>query len=401
MDKNNSTSAQVQLTELYGAHNYKPLNVVLTKGQGAWVEDEDGKRYLDMLSAYSALNFGHLHPELVETARQQLEKISLTSRAFYNAELGAFSRDLAKLCSMEVVLPMVSGAEAVESAIKCARKWAYEIKGVANDQAEIITFTNNFHGRTIAIVSFSSEKAYRHNFGPYPGGFKVVPYGDIEAVKKAITKYTAGVLVEPIQGEGGVVVPPPGFLHQLRELCTQENVLLMADEIQTGLCRTGKTFCCQHENVQPDLYILGKALGGGIVPLSAVVGMQSVMQVFTPGTHGSTFGGNPLSCALGRKVIELVNSGKFQRNAEEQGDYLLKSIKSISSKKVKEVRGKGLMVGIEFKPEAGKANDYCYKLKELGLLCKDTREQTMRLAPALDISRKDLDWALERIQQVL
>jgi len=391
----------IRLMETYAAHNYHPLPVVIARAEGVWVEDVDGKRYMDMLAAYSAVNFGHRNPELIAAAQRQLERVTLTSRAFHNDQLGPFCQALAELCGMEMVLPMNTGAEAVETAIKTARKWGYTVKGVPADRAKIICCQNNFHGRTTTIISFSTEPQSRNGFGPFTPGFQIIPYGDIEALQRAIDDHTVAFLVEPIQGEAGVIVPPDGYLRQVRQLCSERNVLFIADEIQSGLGRTGYTFACDHEGVRPDIYVLGKALGGGIMPVSAVVSTRQILGVFKPGDHGSTFGGNPLACAIGRKVIEILRTGRYQNNARELGHYLLEQLRSIKSSKIKEIRGRGLWVGIEFHPSAGKARQYCEQLMELGLLCKDTHEQTMRLAPPLSITRDELNWALERLRKVL
>ncbi len=396
-----SNAEHIELVEHYAAHNYHPLPVVVARAEGVWVEDADGRRYLDMLAAYSAVNFGHRHPELVAAAKEQLDSVTLTSRAFHNDQLGPFCRDLAELAGMEMVLPMNTGAEGVETAIKTARKWGYLVKGVPQNQAKIICCSENFHGRTTTIISFSTDPQSRQDFGPYTPGFEIVPYGDIEALRRAIDANTVAFLVEPIQGEAGIIVPPDGFLRQVRDLCTQNRVLFIADEIQAGLGRTGHTFACEHEGVQPDMYVLGKALGGGIVPLSAVVSRADVLGVFKPGDHGSTFGGNPLACAVGRKVIEILRSKKYQNNAAELGHYLFEKLRAIRTDKVHEIRGRGLWVGIEFKREAGVARQYCEQLMSMGVLCKDTHAQTMRLAPPLCITRAELDWALERLRKVL
>ncbi|MCH7884632.1 MAG: ornithine--oxo-acid transaminase [Planctomycetes bacterium] len=392
---------QIELVERFAAHNYHPLPVVVASAEGVWVTDVDGKRYMDMLAAYSAVNFGHCNPDLIAVAREQLDRVTLTSRAFHNDQLGALCKELAGLCKMEVVLPMNTGAEGVETAIKTARKWAYTKKGVPEGQAKIICCRDNFHGRTTTIISFSTDPQCRDGFGPFTPGFAVVPYGDIEALRKEIDDNTAAFLVEPIQGEAGIIIPPEGYLKQVRELCTERNILFIADEIQSGLGRTGTTFCVEHEGVQPDLFILGKALGGGIMPISAVVSSREILSVFNPGDHGSTFGGNPLACAIARKVVEILKTDKYQSNAREMGDYLLGQLRAIGSDKIKEIRGRGLWIGIEFKPEAGKARDYCEKLMQEGMLCKDTHEQTMRLAPPLCITREEIDWALERLRKVL
>jgi ornithine--oxo-acid transaminase len=395
------TQEFITLAETYGAHNYHPLPIVIERAERVWVWDVEGKKYMDCLSAYSALNQGHCHPRLVAVVKQQAEKLTLTSRAFHNAEIGAFCRELAALCGMEMVLPMNSGAEGVETAIKTARKWGYTRKGVEADKAEIIAFENNFHGRTTTIVGFSSEAQYRAGFGPFTPGFRLVPCGDIEALRRAVNRNTVGILIEPIQGEGGVVIPPAGFLRAVRELCTAENVLLLADEIQTGLGRTGRMFCCEHEGVVPDVYILGKALGGGFYPVSAVVAPKKILEVFQPGDHGSTFGGNPLACALAREALRVIVEEKLPQRAEEMGNYFLAGLRQIKSPHVKEVRGKGLLIGVELKPESGPARPFCEKLMERGVLCKETHEKVIRFAPPLVIERKEIDWALEQVRTVL
>lgn len=398
---NLTTSQHIEMVERYAAHNYHPLRIVVAKAGGVWVEDADGKRYMDMLAAYSAVNFGHNHAELIATAKEQLEKVTLTSRAFHNDQLGPFCKALASLCDMEMVLPMNTGAEAVETAIKAARKWGYTKKGVPEGQAKIICCEDNFHGRTTTIVSFSSDPQCRTGFGPFTPGFELVKYGDIDALRAAIDDNTVAFLVEPIQGEAGIIVPPDGYLKQVRELCTEKNVLFIADEIQSGLGRTGTTFCCQHENVQPDMYTLGKALGGGIMPVSAVVSSRAILGVFSPGDHGSTFGGNPLACAIARKVIEILETDKYQTNAQQAGEYLFEGLRAINTDKIEEIRGRGLWVGIQFKKSAGKARHFCEALMDLGMLCKDTHEQVMRLAPPLCITKDEIDWAMERLRKVL
>ncbi len=391
----------IRLAETYGAHNYHPLPVVIERAKGVWVWDVEGRKYMDCLSSYSALNQGHCHPRIAEAARRQFEKVTLTSRAFHNAELGPLLKQLAELCGMEMVLPMNSGAEAVETAIKTARKWGYLRKRAEEDRAEIIAFENNFHGRTITVVSFSTEAQYRRGFGPFTPGFRVVPFGDAEAVRRAVNRNTVAVLVEPIQGEAGVIVPPAGFLHKLREICTGENILFIADEIQTGLGRTGKLFACEHEGVKPDIYVLGKALGGGFYPVSAVVGSREVLGVFEPGDHGSTFGGNPLACAIAREALRVIVEEKLPERAAEMGDYFMDGLRKIASPHVKEIRGRGLLIGVEIKKESGPARPFCERLMEEGLLCKETHHQVIRFAPPLVISRDEIDWALDRIRRVL
>ncbi len=395
------TQEHLELADNYGAHNYHPLPIVIERAEGIWVWDVEGNKYMDCLSAYSALNQGHCHPRLVATLKEQADKLTLTSRAFNNDQTGPFFKELADLCKMEMVLPMNSGAEAVETAIKTVRKWGYTYKGVAKDQAEIIVFDNNFHGRTITIVGFSSEEAYKAGFGPFTPGFHILPYGDMDAVRKTINKNTVAVLIEPIQGEAGILVPPEGFLPELRDVCTSENILLVADEIQTGLGRTGRLFACDHENVVPDMYILGKALSGGFYPVSAVVSSKEILGVIRPGEHGSTFGGNPLGCALAREAMRILIEDKLPERADELGNYLMGELRKIDTPHVKEVRGKGLLIGIELKKEAGPARPFCERLKDEGMLCKETHEQVIRLAPPLIIQREDIDWALERVRKVL
>ncbi len=391
----------IELVERWAAHNYHPLPVVVAKADGVWVEDVDGKRYMDMLAAYSAVNFGHSHPELLAAARAQLDRVTLTSRAFQNDQLGPFCKELAKLCGMEMVLPMNTGAEAVETAVKTARKWGYLKKGVPEGKAKIICCSENFHGRTTTIISFSTDPQCRTGFGPFTPGFEIVEFGNIEALHAASDDNTVGFLVEPIQGEAGIIIPPDGYLAEVRKLCSERNVLMIADEVQAGLGRTGKTFACEHEGVKPDIFILGKALGGGVMPISAVVSSRDILSVFTPGDHGSTFGGNPLACAIARKVIAILGTNEFQDNAMEQGAYLLERIRALRTDKIREIRGRGLWIGIDFEASAGKARVFCEKLTQEGLLCKDTHEQTMRLAPPLCITREELDWALERLERVI
>ena len=394
-------AAHIELVEHVAARNYSPLPVVVRNAEGIWMEDVDGNRYMDMLAAYSAVNFGHCHPELLEAAREQLDRVTLTSRAFHNDQLGPMCEGLAALCGMEAVLPMNTGAEAVETAIKTARKWGYTKKGVPADKAKIICCTENFHGRTTTIVSFSTDPQCREGFGPFTPGFEIVPYGDIDALAAAIDDNTVGFLVEPIQGEAGVVVPPEGYLRKVRALCTERNVLFIADEIQSGLGRCGTTFCVDHEDVKPDIFTLGKALGGGIVPVSAVVSSREILSVFTPGDHGSTFGGNPLAAAVARKVVEILHRGDYRRNAAEMGAYLFDKLSTLGGEKIQQIRGRGLWVGIVIKESAGPAKQYCKELMAEGLLCKDTHEQVMRLAPPLSITREDIDWAFERLVKVL
>lgn len=391
----------IELNERFGAHNYHPLPIVVAKADGVWVEDIEGKRYMDMLAAYSAINFGHCNPELLTAARAQLDRVTLTSRAFHNDQLGPFCRELANLCGMETVLPMNTGAEGVETAVKTARKWGYTKKGVAKDQAKIICCDGNFHGRTTTVISFSTDPQCREGFGPFTPGFEIIPYGDLGALSSAIDDNTVAFLIEPIQGEAGIIIPPDGFLSKARALCAERNVLFIADEIQSGLGRTGYTFACEAEGVKPDIFILGKALGGGIMPISAVVSSREILSVFSPGDHGSTFGGNPLACAVARKVIEILKTGTYQENAGQLGEYLIGKLRTLKTDKIKEVRGRGLWIGIELHIAAGKARTYCEQLMAEGMLCKETHEQTIRLAPPLCITRDEIDWAFERVQRVL
>jgi ornithine--oxo-acid transaminase len=395
------TARHIALVNYYSARNYAPLPVVIARGQGVWVEDVEGHRYLDMLSAYSALNFGHGHPELLAAFVQQAEKLTLTSRAFHNDQFGPFCEAITELTGLDLVLPMNTGAEAVETALKTARKWGYKIKGVPADQAEIICCEGNFHGRTISIVSFSDDAQYRDGFGPFTPGFKLVPYGDLAALERAIGPNTVGFLVEPIQGEGGIVVPPAGYLRDAAELCRRQRVLFMADEIQTGLGRTGRLLACDHEGVKPDVLMLGKALGGGLMPVSAVLASREVLGVFEPGDHGSTFGGNPLACAVARAALKVLKRDRLSERAASLGDSFARRLRALSLPPVKEIRGKGLLIGIELRKEAGPAKDYAKKLMKEGILCKDTVESVLRLAPPLVIDPNDLDWAAERIARVL
>jgi len=383
----------------HGAHNYHPLPVVIAEGEGAWVTDVEGRRYLDLLAAYSALNFGHRHPRLVAAAQRQLERVTLVSRAFEHDQFGPFCAELAALAGLDMVLPMNTGAEGVETAIKTARKWGYEVKGVPSDEAVIIVFDGNFHGRTITIISFSTDPDAKDSYGPYTPGFRTVPYGDAEALAAAMDDRVVGVLVEPVQGEAGVVVPPAGFLRRVRELCTQYGALMIADEIQSGLGRTGTTFACEHEDVVPDMYILGKALGGGIVPISAVVSSSEVLGVFKPGQHGSTFGGNPLACAVAREVIAMLNTGEFQERSAKLGTHLHDRLNALPSSVVREVRGRGLWAGVEFAKLGGR--EVSERLMSAGVLAKDTHGTTIRLAPPLVISQDDLDWALDQFESVI
>jgi ornithine--oxo-acid transaminase len=387
--------------ERFSAHNYHPLPVVLTHGEGAWVTDAEGKKYLDLLSAYSALNFGHRHPRLIEAAKRQMDRLTLTSRAFHNDQLGAFVQGLAELTGKDMVLPMNSGAEAVETAIKTARKWGYLVKGVGPDRARIIVADGNFHGRTTTIVSFSTDPDARDDFGPFTPGFDVVAFGEIDALRDAITADTVAFLVEPIQGEAGVIVPPEGYLSAARELCRENNVLLIADEIQSGMGRTGKTFASEWDNVDADMYVMGKALGGGIYPVSAVAANSDVLGVFKPGEHGSTFGGNPLAAAIGTEVIAMMRTGEFQERSRTLGDHMLGRLRAESPSSVQEVRGRGLWAGVQLYPGQEPARARCERLMVDGVLAKDTHETTIRLAPPLVIARDDLDLAIDKLLKVL
>jgi ornithine--oxo-acid transaminase len=391
----------IALEDRYNAHNYKPLDVVLERGEGVWVWDVEGKRYLDGLSSYSALNQGHNHPRIHRAMMEQAAKLTLTGRAFRNDQLPMLAQELCELTGYEMMLPMNTGAEAVETALKAARKWGYEVKGVPDGQAEIITCEGNFHGRTITIVGFSTEEQYREGFGPFTPGFVTVPYGDSRALEEAIAPHTVALLLEPIQGEGGVLVPPDGYLRQAREICNRHNVLLIADEIQTGLGRTGKLFCCDWEDVRPDVVTVGKALGGGFYPVSAVLADRSVLGLFNPGDHGSTFGGNPLGAAVAREALKVLVEEGLAENALVQGEYVLGRLQRVESDYVVEVRGRGLLTGVELNPEAGGARRFVQALKDQGLLCKETHEHVLRFAPPLVITREDVDWALERIERVL
>jgi ornithine--oxo-acid transaminase len=396
-----ATARLIDLAETWSAHNYHPLPVVLTRGEGVWVYDPEGNRYMDMLSAYSALNQGHRHPRIVGALKEQADKITLTSRAFHNELFGPFCEKLCRLAGMEMALLMNSGAEAVETAIKTARKWGYRVKKVPKDRAEIIVCENNFHGRTTTIVGFSSEEQYREDFGPFTPGFRMIPYGDLGALEKALTPDTIAFLVEPIQGEAGILVPADGFLKQAAALCRKSRVLLVADEIQTGFGRTGRMFACDHEDVKPDMVIVGKALGGGILPVSGVVGSREALGLFRPGDHGSTFGGNPLACAVGMAALDVIVEERLVERSAERGAYFMERLRALRSPKVKEIRGKGLLIGVEIKEEHGTARPYCEKLMGLGILAKETHHQVIRFAPPLVITREESDWALERIAKVL
>ncbi|WP_312881563.1 MULTISPECIES: ornithine--oxo-acid transaminase [Thermomonospora] len=392
------TQALRALSEEHSAHNYHPLPIVIAEAEGAWVTDVEGRRYLDMLAAYSAVNFGHRNPRLIAAAQRQLERVTLVSRAFDHDQFGPFVKELAELAGKDMVLPMNSGAEAVETALKAARKWGYEVKGVPADEANIITFEGNFHGRTTTIISFSTDPDARNSYGPYTPGFRTVPYGDVDALKAAMDEATVGVLIEPIQGEAGVNVPPSGFLTAVRELCSAGGALMIADEIQSGLGRTGTTFAVEHENVVPDMYLLGKALGGGILPVSAVVADADVLGVFRPGQHGSTFGGNPLACAVAREVIAMLRTGEYQERSRVLGAHMHERLGALPGDAVREVRGRGLWAGVELN---GKARPVSERLMELGVLAKETHETTLRLAPPLVVEKDDLDWALDQLEIAL
>jgi ornithine--oxo-acid transaminase len=401
LDTKMTTTDYIKLEAQYNARNYKPLDVVLARGEGIWVWDVDGNCYLDFLSAYSAVNQGHAHPRILEALREQAARLPLTSRAFRNDQLPLFAQTLCELLGYDKMLPMNSGAEAVETAIKMVRKWGYKVKGIPQDRAEILVCTGNFSGRTTTIIGFSDEDQYRDGFGPFTPGFKLVPYGDVSALEAAFNEHTVAFMLEPIQGEGGVVVPPDGYLKRARELCDEYGALLVADEVQTGLGRTGKWLASHWEDVRPDVVTLGKALSGGFYPVSAVVADDAVMQVFTPGDHGSTFGGSPLASAVGRAALQVLVDEDLVKNAAELGAYLIEQLTAIQSPHIKEVRGRGLLVGVELHDSAGGARRFCEALKDQGLLCKETHETVIRFAPPLVIRKDDIDWALERIKPVL
>ena len=391
----------IELEQKYGAHNYHPLPVVISRAKGVWVWDVDGKKYIDMLSSYSAINQGHLNDRIVKAAVDQLQRVSLTSRAFSNDRMGAFLEKLCEVSGMEMALPMNTGAEAVETSIKMARRYAHQKKGIPEDKGEIIVCENNFHGRTTTIISFSSDPDSKKGFGPFAPGFVTIPYNDINALKKAINKNTIGILVEPIQGEAGINVPSPGYLKEVRKVCTEKGILLMLDEIQTGFCRTGKMFCFQHDGIMPDILMVGKALGGGLYPVSAALASREIMSVFTPGSHGSTFGGNPLACAIGEESLNVLIDEKLADRANEMGAYFVKRLKEIKTKKIKDIRSKGLLIGVEFVLKPGETvRPICEKLMDKGVLAKDTHEKTIRFAPPLVITRGEVDWAIERIREI-
>jgi ornithine--oxo-acid transaminase len=396
-----NTKEYIAIEDQYGAHNYCPLDVVISRAEGIWVYDVEGKKYLDFLSAYSAVNQGHRHPRILKALQDQTQKVTLTSRAFRNDQLPLLARELCELTGYEMMLPMNSGTEAIETAIKAARKWGYTVKGVEKDKAKIVTCAGNFHGRSVTIVAFSTREKYRDGYGPFTPGFVTIPYGDADALEAAINKNTVAFLVEPIQGEGGVVIPPQGYLKKAHEICTRHNVLFMADEIQTGLGRTGKLFACEHEGLRPDVVAIGKALSGGFYPVSAVLASREVLGVFNPGSHGSTFGGNPLACAVAREALKVLVEEGMIENSARLGDYFLGRLQRIESDHVELIRGKGLFIGVVLKREAGGARRFCEALQEKGLLCKETHEHVIRFAPPLIITREELDWALERIEEVL
>lgn len=393
-----TTENVIEQTNQFGANNYLPLPIVIHKAKGIWVEDPEGNRYMDCLSAYSAVNQGHCHPKIIAALKEQADKVTLTSRAFHNDQLGPWYEKICKLTNKEMALPMNTGAEAVETAIKTARRWAYDVKGVAENKAEIIACTNNFHGRTMAAVSLSSDADNKRGFGPMLPGFKLVPHGDVQALKEAITENTAGFLFEPIQGEAGVNIPPEGYIKEAYDVCKANHILFMADEIQAGLGRSGKLFACDWENVEPDILILGKALGGGVFPISCVVANKDILGVFEPGSHGSTFGGNPLACAASVAALDVIVDEKLPERSHELGEYFKKALETIQNPIIKEVRGKGLFIGMELTESA---RPYCEKLMKRGLLCKETHDNVIRFAPPLIIEKEDLDWAIEQIKAVM
>ncbi|HLO11936.1 MAG TPA: ornithine--oxo-acid transaminase [Pseudoneobacillus sp.] len=394
----NKSTEIIEQTNKFGANNYHPLPIVIAKAEGVWVEGPEGNRYMDMLSAYSAVNQGHRHPKIIQALKDQADKVTLTSRAFHNDQLGPWYEKICKLTNKNMALPMNTGAEAVETALKAARRWGYDVKGIAENQAEIIACTGNFHGRTMGAVSLSSDPEYKRGFGPMLPGIKLIPYGDIEALKAAITPNTAAFLMEPIQGEAGIILPPEGFLKQASELCKEQNVLFIADEIQVGLARTGKMFACDWEEVDPDMLILGKALGGGVFPISCVVANSDVLGVFNPGSHGSTFGGNPLACAVSLAALDVIEEENLAERSLELGRYFLEQLNTITNPMIKDIRGRGLFIGVEL-TEA--ARPYCEALKEAGLLCKETHDTVIRFAPPLIITKEEIDWAIEKIKKVL
>lgn len=391
----------IEIENKLGANNYKPLDVILTRGEGVWVYDIDGNKYMDCLSAYSAVNQGHCHPAILKALKEQAEKLTLTSRAFRNDQLAGFYEDICDLTGSHKVLPMNSGAEAVETAIKAVRKWGYEVKGIPCDKAEIIVCGDNFHGRTITIVGFSTDPVSRNGFGPFTPGFKIIPFGNAEALEKAVTQNTVGFLAEPIQGEAGVIIPPAGYLKKAREICTENNIIMILDEIQTGLGRTGKMLAEEHEGIEADLTLIGKALSGGFYPVSAVLSNNEVLGVLNPGEHGSTFGGNPLACAVARAALKVLVDEGLTENAEKMGNYFIDALMTAENSMIREVRGRGLLMAVEFKPGAGGARQYCEKLKAKGILCKETHDNIIRFAPPLVLTRNQADWALERIIPII
>lgn len=393
-----NTNKLIEQTEKFGANNYLPLPIVISRAEGVWVEDPEGNKYMDMLSAYSAVNQGHRHPKIIQALKDQADKVTLTSRAFHNDRLGPWYEKVSNLTNKEMVLPMNTGAEAVETAVKAARRWGYDVKGISENQAEIIACVGNFHGRTMTAVSLSSDPEYKRGFGPMLPGIKLIPYGDLEALKAVITPNTAAFLIEPIQGEAGIVIPPEGFMKAAYELCKENNVLFIADEIQAGLARTGKMFASDWEEIEPDMYILGKALGGGVFPISCVVANRDILGVFNPGSHGSTFGGNPMACAVSIAALDVLIDEKLAERSQELGEYFINKLKEIKNPMIKDVRGRGLFIGVELDQPARK---YCEELKEQGLLCKETHDTVIRFAPPLVITNEELDWAIERINKVL
>ena len=390
----------ILIEDLYGAHNYHPLDIVISKAKGIWMWDVEGKKYLDFLSAYSAANQGHCHPRIIKALQGQARNLTLTSRAFRNDQWPMLAKELCDWTGYNMVLPMNTGAEAVETAVKTARKWGYQKKGIADGQAEIIACSNNFHGRTVTVISFSTEPLYRNDFGPFTPGFPIIPFGDTDALEKAITPNTAAFILEPIQAEAGILIPSEGYLKKAKEICERNNVLFIADEIQTGLGRVGKLFACDYEDVKPDMMVIGKSLGGGCYPISAVLANREILEVFKPGEHGSTFGGNPLACAVAREAIRVTREEKLVENAAELGGYFLAKLRTIRSKHIKEIRGRGLLIGVELHPEAGGARRFCEELMKEGLLCKETHENVIRFAPPLVSREKDLNWAYKRIKAV-
>ena len=401
MEKALKTQDSIALEEEYGAKNYHPLDVVLIRGQGIWVWDVEGNKYLDCLSSYSAVNQGHCHPKIVQAMVEQAQRLTLVSRAFRNNQLGLFYKEICEMTRTHMVLPMNSGAEAVESVIKAVRKWGYTVKGVPRGMAEIIVCENNFHGRTLTIISFSTEKQYRDGYEPFTPGFKIIPFGDADALEAAITPNTVAFIVEPIQGEGGIIVPPAGYLRRVREICDKNNIVMITDEIQTGLGRTGKLFAEEYEGVEADVTLIGKALSGGFYPISAVLSNKEVLGVFHPGDHGSTYGGNPLACAIARAAMKVLFEEGMIENSAKMGAYFMDNLKNLKSPFIKEVRGKGLLIGVELHKEAGGARRFCEQLKDKGLLCKETHEHVIRFAPPLIIKKDEIDWALDKISSVL